>query len=306
MAKKTPANKTRTTKRAKAAKASSDSKPQGDKDKRAKKASDKESAKKSAPKQARKAVKKSTKKASNKSVAKKSAGKTARAASSKGKTSKKKAAKKAAKKSASKSNKKSARKSAKSASKGKATPKAKKSSKATKKTAPRTGSSKTSPAKAPAKPAEPARKPKAKKVKTPLTKKQLRHFRELLLAKRREIAGDMTSMHEEAFRGGRDSASGDLSIMPDHPANVASDNYEQEFTLGLMESERRLLREIDDALERIERGIYGVCLGTAKPIGLPRLEARPWAKYSIEYTRMVEKGRIREGETLYDEDEIEF
>jgi DnaK suppressor protein len=73
-------------------------------------------------------------------------------------------------------------------------------------------------------------------------------------------------------------------------ADVGSDNYEQEFTLGLVESERRLLREIDDALGRIDRGIYGVCLDRGTPINKARLELQPWAKYSIEAARLREKG----------------
>ena len=98
----------------------------------------------------------------------------------------------------------------------------------------------------------------------------------------------MNGMEAEALGGG----SGDLSKMPDHPANIASENYEQEFMLGLLESERVLLDQIDGALQRIEDKIYGVCLGTAKPIGLPRLKARPWSKYCIDYARLVEQGKV--------------
>lgn len=128
--------------------------------------------------------------------------------------------------------------------------------------------------------------------KTPLSKSELKKFREMLLEKRQSLVGDMTGMEAEAFRSDRGAGRGgsDLSMMPDHPANVASDNYEQEFTLGLLESERIMLAEIDAALERIERGTYGICLGTGKPIGKARLSARPWAKYCIDYARMLEKG----------------
>ena len=84
--------------------------------------------------------------------------------------------------------------------------------------------------------------------------------------------------------------------MPTHLADLGTDNYEQEFTLGLLESEGILLKEIDEALERIERGTYGTCLGTDKPIGKARLRARPWAKYCIDYARMVEQGLIHPGE----------
>lgn len=135
----------------------------------------------------------------------------------------------------------------------------------------------------------PAKKGAKRLVKSPLTKKQLRYFRELLLAKRKDIIGDMSGIQAEALNNG---AGGDLSNIPTHPADIGTDNFEQEFTLGLLESERTLLAEIDEALDRVESGVYGICLGTGQAIGLPRLTARPWAKYSIEYARMLEKGMV--------------
>jgi len=92
-------------------------------------------------------------------------------------------------------------------------------------------------------------------------------------------------MEEEALR----SASGsNLSNLPIHMADMGTDNYEQEFTLGLVEKDRQLLREINVALAKIRDGTYGICEGTGKPITRARLEAKPWAKYSIEYTRKLE------------------
>ena len=84
--------------------------------------------------------------------------------------------------------------------------------------------------------------------------------------------------------------------MPIHMADIGTDNYEQEFTLGLMDSERKLLREIIDALGRIENKTYGICEGTEKPIAKARIEAQPWARYSIEYARMIEQGLVSEYE----------
>ena len=61
-------------------------------------------------------------------------------------------------------------------------------------------------------------------------------------------------------------------------ADMGTDNYEQEFTLGLVEKDRSLLREINTALAKIQNGTYGICEGTGKPISKPRLEAQPWAR----------------------------
>ncbi len=152
--------------------------------------------------------------------------------------------------------------------------------------------------KAPATAAEPVTKPK--KVKCPLTRAQLQKMREALLAKRHALLGDMTAMEAEALGIARHSAAGDLSNVPTHPADIGTDNYEQEFTLGLLESERLLLTEIDEALERVQEGVYGICLGTGEPINKARLEAKPWAKYCIEYARMIEKGLVKPGEANQD------
>jgi RNA polymerase-binding protein DksA len=116
--------------------------------------------------------------------------------------------------------------------------------------------------------------------------KELEHYADLLRAKRRELVGDMSSMEREALRSGSYS---NLSTLPVHMADMGTDNFEQEFTLGLVEKDRNLLREINNALAKIQNGTYGICEGTGLPIGKPRLEAAPWARYSIEYARQREK-----------------
>ena len=131
---------------------------------------------------------------------------------------------------------------------------------------------------------------KPKKNQAGMSPKELENFRDLLLAKRRELVGDMSSMEREALRS---TSGSNLSNLPIHMADMGTDNYEQEFTLGLVEKDRVLLREINTALAKIQDGSYGICEGTGKPIGKARLEAKPWARYSIEHTRKMENGMIR-------------
>ncbi len=97
-------------------------------------------------------------------------------------------------------------------------------------------------------------------------------------------------MEEEALRS---TTGTNLSNLPIHMADMGTDNYEQEFTLHLVEKDRQLLREINHALAKIRDGTYGICEGTGKPIARARLEAQPWARYSIEYARQMEKGLMR-------------
>jgi len=123
-----------------------------------------------------------------------------------------------------------------------------------------------------------------------LTSAEIEKFKAILLAKRTEILGNVTSMEIEALR--RESS--DLSKLPIHMADLGTDTFDQELTLGLMEGERKLLIEINDALGRIEDDTFGICEGSGKPIPKARLEAIPWAKYSVEYAGMLEKGLIRD------------
>jgi DnaK suppressor protein len=127
---------------------------------------------------------------------------------------------------------------------------------------------------------------KPRKNLSGISPRELELYRDQILAKRREIVGDMSSMEREALRA---SGSTNLSNLPLHMADMGTDNYEQEFTLGLMEKDRKLLRDLNDALAKIQNGTYGLCEGTGKPISKARLEAQPWARYSIEYARKLER-----------------
>ncbi len=135
------------------------------------------------------------------------------------------------------------------------------------------------------------KKPNAVRAnKNYLTASEIEGFRKMLLEKRKEILGNVNTMGDEALKKSRQESSGDLSSMPIHMADIGSDNFEQEFALGLMDSERKVIHEIDDALQRIEDGSYGICENTDQPIPKARLKAQPWAKYCVEYARKLEKG----------------
>lgn len=176
--------------------------------------------------------------------------------------------------------------------------------KATRKVAPKKASRKASGGKKKASKGN-SRKQRRTASKAYLSKKELGEFKQMLIEKRKSLVGDMAGMSSGSYGRSLQDSSGDLSNMPTHPADIGSDNFEHEFTLGLLESERALLNEINEALERIDLGTYGICLGTGDPIGKPRLKARPWCRYSIEYQRLIEKGLVRPGEDEDDEEEDE-
>jgi RNA polymerase-binding protein DksA len=137
-------------------------------------------------------------------------------------------------------------------------------------------------------PQEPLTEAELKKRKSGLTRQDLAHYKEILFGKRAEIVGDVEALKSDARTGGGQG------ISYEHMADTGTDNYEQEFNLELVESERTLLRHINDALARMQSGVYGICVVTGKPIGKQRLDAKPWAKYCIEVAREKE----RQGEAI--------
>ncbi|MFG0260068.1 MAG: TraR/DksA family transcriptional regulator [Phycisphaerales bacterium JB041] len=124
-----------------------------------------------------------------------------------------------------------------------------------------------------------------KKVKSPFTKRQLEKYAEVLHHKRRELLGDIDSMENEALK----SDGGASSSLPQHMADQGSDSYDQTLSLDLAAADRTLLKEIDAALDRIADKTYGICAQTGKPISKERLDELPWARFSIEAARAMER-----------------
>jgi len=122
--------------------------------------------------------------------------------------------------------------------------------------------------------------------------RELDQFRKVLLAKRRVLAGDVSGLEKAALESSRQDASGDLSKMPLDMADVGSDNYEQEFTLSLIETEQATLQEIDEALGRIADKTFGKCEACGERIPTARLKVKPHAKYCIECKRREEQGEL--------------
>lgn len=117
----------------------------------------------------------------------------------------------------------------------------------------------------------------------------LKNFRRILLALRARLRGDLDQMTDEALP----EATGNLSNMPLHMADVGSENYDQEFTLGLIQNEQVVLDQIEDALARIEAGTFGRCEECDAPIAKSRLQALPYTRYCIDCQRKIEEREPR-------------
>jgi DnaK suppressor protein len=121
-----------------------------------------------------------------------------------------------------------------------------------------------------------------------MTEAQINSYRRRLLALKKRLGGDLTELEEEALPPVGAEASGGLSEVPVHPADLATDNYEEEVTLGLLENEAHLLLEIEDALKRIEEGAFGRCENCGQEISRQRLEALPYARYCVRCARQLQ------------------
>jgi len=87
--------------------------------------------------------------------------------------------------------------------------------------------------------------------------------------------------------------SGELSTADQHPAELGSETFERELeltTLSIVEGE---LKEIDDALRRLDHGSYDICEECGKPIDEARLEAVPWARYCVVDQARIEQALSR-------------
>lgn len=127
-------------------------------------------------------------------------------------------------------------------------------------------------------------------VKSPFNKAELDAFRAWLEDRRDSLTGNVNKMEDEALRHSRQDATGDLSSMPIHMADMGSDTFEQDFTLGLIENEEVELSAIEEALDRIGDGTFGVCEECFKPIPRERLKAIPHASLCLDCKRKEEGG----------------
>ncbi len=122
-----------------------------------------------------------------------------------------------------------------------------------------------------------------------MTQAELNGFRQQLLDLRNRLRGDVSHLTNEALRETGGEASGSLSNTPIHMADLGTDNFEQEFTLGLIQNEEQALDEIGAALDRLEQGTFGRCEECHKDIPRPRLQALPYARYCVECARKAEQ-----------------
>lgn len=127
------------------------------------------------------------------------------------------------------------------------------------------------------------------KLRKKYNKKDLADFKKLILKKKDTAIDEIKHISDDTLKKSQKDACGDISGYTYHMADVATDTYDREFSLGLATNERRLLYELDDALKRIEEGIFGVCEDCKSLIPKTRLKALPYARLCIKCQEKTDK-----------------
>jgi RNA polymerase-binding transcription factor DksA len=127
----------------------------------------------------------------------------------------------------------------------------------------------------------------AKKVeiKDPFLKRQ----KDRLLQLRDGMLDSMSGVARDTLRARAEGS--EASAFGMHQADAGSDAYDRDFALSLLSQEQDALYEIDEALKRIEQGTYGICELCNKPILHARLEAIPFARFTVDCQSQLEKQR---------------
>jgi DnaK suppressor protein len=126
----------------------------------------------------------------------------------------------------------------------------------------------------------------AAKSEERLSKADLRYFEDRLLKERRRIMGEMGHLESTILKVNPRDSAGETAI---NVAEAGSDSLDREVSFDIASKEGRFLREITDALSRIYNGVYGICESSGKSIARARLEALPWARYTVQEQENIER-----------------
>jgi len=128
-----------------------------------------------------------------------------------------------------------------------------------------------------------------KKKHAKLMKKDLAVYRKALLKIKEAIKENIQHISDDTLKKSPKEAAGDISGYTYHMADVATDTYDREFSLGLVSSESDMLYQLDDALKKIEDGTFGICEECKTLIGKTRLKVIPYARLCVKCQEKKER-----------------
>jgi RNA polymerase-binding protein DksA len=125
-------------------------------------------------------------------------------------------------------------------------------------------------------------------TKSALNTKELGELKQRLLAEREELTSQLETIEEAVFSASQTDLTGEAD---DESADAGTATFERERDLSIENNVRDLLRKVDDALDRIARKTYGICVRCGKPIEKTRIKALPYADLCIKDARAESRPR---------------
>lgn len=115
-----------------------------------------------------------------------------------------------------------------------------------------------------------------------MNKKDLEYFKKKLLDEKKELESELSDVGTKEPGQGWEATTGEIEVDSADENEVADKLEEYETNIGVTDKLKQQLREVDDALARIENGSYGLDENTKKPIPRERLEANPSARVALK------------------------
>jgi RNA polymerase-binding transcription factor DksA len=129
------------------------------------------------------------------------------------------------------------------------------------------------------------------KMQSKMTKTEMKPFKQILVALRARLRGDVSTLADAALASGGKGGSAS-SAVPSHMADMGTDTYEQDNTLLLMHNEEETLNQIESALERIDNGTYGFCTECGSRIPKARINALPYTPYCVKCASEIQSAGL--------------
>jgi len=128
-----------------------------------------------------------------------------------------------------------------------------------------------------------------------MNQQKIQHYKEKLNLERENALKLIKQLEENETFGSRAEFSSELSSYDNHPADLGDEITLEGMNIAIKNQENNLVTSINMALNRIDKGEFGICSGCKEPISEERLEFIPYAQYCISCQ-----------EYLYDKDKIDF
>ncbi|MDD5454909.1 MAG: TraR/DksA C4-type zinc finger protein [Candidatus Ratteibacteria bacterium] len=119
--------------------------------------------------------------------------------------------------------------------------------------------------------------------------KDMKFFKQILIKEKERLFKDLDEKEKNNLGKSFKDISGEVSSHKIHMADIASDNAEENTSLDLLSSEEKHLKQIQNALKRIEKKSYGICTKCGKEISMKRLKAVPFAELCLNCQQTEER-----------------